>query len=107
MTFFEEKSPQEAFVYLLKDNKAYIDLYETEFSKIKALVLNIAKKDLGQAPWEKLKIDWKAIALEALKVDVSKCTKCKIGIMEISQIIHPQRGPPVFKVTPNFNFLTT
>jgi hypothetical protein len=76
-------------------------------SKNKGKELNIAKKDLGQAPWEKLKIDWKAIALEALKVDVSKCTKCKIGIMEISQIIHPQRGPPVFKVTPNFNFLTT
>jgi hypothetical protein len=76
-------------------------------SKNKAKELNIAKKELGEAPWKQLKIDWKTIALESLKVDVSKCFKCNVGVMEITSIIYPQRGPPVFKVTPNLNFLTT
>jgi hypothetical protein len=89
--------------------KGYIRMrhYGILASKNKAKELNIAKKDLGEAPWERLKIDWKTIAEEVLKVDVTKCSKCKVGVMEISHIIYPQRGPPVFKITRNLNFLTT
>ena len=89
--------------------KGYIRMrhYGILASKNKAKELNIAKKDLGQAPWERLKIDWKTIAEEVLKVDVTKCSKCKVGVMEISHIIYPQRGSPVFKITRNLNFLTT
>ena len=74
-------------------------------SKNKAKELNMAKKDLGQLPWEKLETDWKAVAQERLKVDITRCPKCKAGLMEIIEVIMPKRGPPVFKMTPNFNFL--
>ena len=74
-------------------------------SKNKAKELNMAKKDLGQLPWKKLKTDWKAVALERLKLDITRCPKCKAGLMEIIEIIIPKRGPPVFKMTPNFNLL--
>lgn len=88
--------------------KGYIRMrhYGIFASKNKAKELNIAKKDLNQAPWKKLKIDWKTIALEKLKVDVTKCSKCKTGLMKITEILQLQRGPPVFRITPNLNFLT-
>lgn len=76
-------------------------------SKNKAKELNLAKKDLGQAPWKKLDIDWKDILLKKLKVDVTKCPKCKTGIMELIEVILPERGPPVFKMTLNLNLLKT
>ena len=76
-------------------------------SKNKAKELNIAKKDLGQSPWKKLKIDWKTIVLEKLKADVTKCPKCKTGIMEMIEVIMPERGPPVFGMTSNFKSLLT
>ncbi|MFC1733809.1 IS91 family transposase [candidate division KSB1 bacterium] len=74
-------------------------------SKNKAKELNIAKKDLGLPPWKKLNIDWKTIVLEKLYADVTKCPKCQTGIMELIEIILPERGPPVFNMTPNLNFL--
>lgn len=70
-------------------------------SKNKAKELNIAKKDLGQSPWKKLTLDWQAILFNKLKLDVSKCPVCKTGIMEIIEVIMPERGPPVFGVTMN------
>jgi len=73
-------------------------------SKNKAKELNLAKKDLGQAPWKKLDIAWKAILLKKLKVDVTKCPKCQTGIMEMISVILPERGPPVFKMIPKLNF---
>lgn len=73
-------------------------------SKNKAKELNIAKKDLGLAPWKKLNVDWRTIVLEKLKVDITKCPKCKTGLMETYEIIPPVRGPPVFIRIPNFNF---
>ena len=73
-------------------------------SKNKTKDLNIAKKDLGQAPWKKVKIDWKTIALEKLKIDVDKCSKCKVGIMEVVQVILPVRGPPIFACKSNKNY---
>ena len=76
-------------------------------SRNKAKELNMAKKDLGQPPWEKLNIDWKTIVLEKLKADVTKCPRCKTGIMELIEVIMPGRGPPVFKTTPKLNFLKT
>lgn len=75
--------------------------------KNKAKELNIAKKDLGQPPWEKLIIDWKTITLEKLNVDVTKCPQCKTGLMELIDVILPVRGPPVFKLSIHTNFLGT
>ena len=74
-------------------------------SRNKAKELNMAKKDLGQAPWEKLNIDWRAIALEKLNVDVTKCPRCKTGLMEVAGLIPPKRGPPVFRRIPNIEFI--
>jgi hypothetical protein len=68
-------------------------------SKNKAKELNIAKADLGQSPWEKLKISWKEIALNKLKTDITKCPVCRTGIMEMISVILPERGPPVFMIT--------
>ena len=73
-------------------------------SRNKAKELNMAKKDLGLAPWEKLNIDWRTIALEKLNVDVTKCPRCKTGIMEALELIPPERGPPVFSRIPNIEF---
>lgn len=70
-------------------------------SKNKAKELNMAKKDLGMEPWKKLNIDWKTIALEKLNMDITKCPKCKTGLMEVIEIIPPERGPPVFSRIPN------
>lgn len=74
-------------------------------SKNKAKELNIAKKDLSQLPWKKLNIDWKTIVLEKLKVDPDKCPKCQTGIMEIIEVIQPERGPPVFNMIANIKLL--
>lgn len=76
-------------------------------SKNKAKELNIAKKQLGQLPWEKLNIDWKEIALNKLKTDVTKCPVCSTGIMEMISVILPERGPPVFRITPSQHFQKT
>jgi len=73
-------------------------------SKNKAKELNIAKKDLGQAAWKQLKVDWKTIALQKLKIEISKCSKCKVGTMEVVSIIHPLRGPPLFASKPNKSY---
>lgn len=76
-------------------------------SKNKAKELNIAKKDLGQSPWNKLNIDWKTIVLEKLKVDPDKCPRCKTGFMEVIEVIQPERGPPVFNMIANLKLLYT
>ena len=74
-------------------------------SKNKAKELNIAKMDLGLSPWKRLSIDWKTIVLEKFKADVTKCPKCRTGIMELTEVIMPERGPPVFKMTSDLKFL--
>lgn len=75
-------------------------------SKNKSKQLNIAKTELGQQPWTKVIIDWKTIALSKLGVNPDKCSKCKIGDLTVLQTILASRGPPVFKIAPNLNFLT-
>lgn len=76
-------------------------------SKNKAKELNIAKKDLGQSPWEKLNPDWKTIVFKKLKVDPDKCPRCKTGFMEVIEVIQPERGPPVFNMIANLKLLYT
>jgi hypothetical protein len=73
-------------------------------SRNKAKELNMAKKQLGQPQWKKTKINWKTIAVQKLNINPEKCPKCKKGIMEIIQVVAPERGPPVFKITPNLKF---
>lgn len=70
-------------------------------SRNKAKELNLAKKDLGEAPWQKLTIDFKEVLLKSLKVDITKCPVCKTGQMQVTEILLPQRGPPAFKVNRN------
>ena len=74
-------------------------------SKNKARELNIAKKELGQLPWKKQKVDWKSIALEKWNLDTTTCPKCKTGLLKIIQVMIPQRGPPIFKMNSKPTFL--
>jgi len=75
-------------------------------SRNKAKELNIAKKDLGQTPWEKIKMTWKEIALTKLQINPDACPKCKSGLMEVIEVILPLRGPPIFRIKANLNFTT-
>ncbi len=74
-------------------------------SKNKAKELNLAKTDLGLEKWEKVKVSWKTIALEKLKTNPDACPKCPKGILEVVDSILPTRGPPLFKLKANLNFL--
>jgi hypothetical protein len=75
-------------------------------SKNKAKELNIAKRFFNQKPWEKVRLTWLQIALEKLDIDPTLCTKCKTGRLELAEVIHPERGPPlVASFSPNQNFL--
>jgi hypothetical protein len=74
-------------------------------SRNKAKALNIAKKDLGQAPWEKIKVPWREIALTKLQINPDDCPKCKSGFMEVTKVISPLRSPPVFQLKANLKFL--
>ena len=65
-------------------------------SRNKARELNLAKADLGEAPWEKQEPEWKTIARERLGFDVDLCPKCKKGVMEVVEVLMPVRGPPLF-----------
>jgi predicted Zn-ribbon and HTH transcriptional regulator len=75
-------------------------------SKNKTEQLNIAKKQLKQTPWKKVKLSWEEIAKKRLLLTaLNKCPKCKKGDLKIVQVIHPERGPPIFKIQANLNFV--
>jgi hypothetical protein len=73
-------------------------------SKNKATELNTAKSEFGLAAWTKTEVDWKTIAREKLNLNPDLCTKCKVGLLEISEGIPPERGPPTFRLKPALNF---
>jgi hypothetical protein len=74
-------------------------------SRNKAKDLNIAKKDLGQAPWEKITLSWREIVLTKLAINPDACLKCKSGFMEATKVILHLRGPPIFQLEANLKFL--
>jgi hypothetical protein len=73
-------------------------------SKNKATELNTAKSEFGLAAWTKTEVDWKTIAREKLNLNPDLCTKCKVGLLEISEGIPPERGPPIFHLKPELNY---
>ncbi len=63
-------------------------------SRNKPTELNIAKKDLDQPMWHKIKYSWAQIAAEKLNYNPLQCPFCKKETMMIIKIIDPERGPP-------------
>jgi len=64
-------------------------------SRNKALQLNIAKTELNQPKWVKVKYSWAQIAIEKLNYNPVQCPFCKKETLRVIKIIHPERGPPV------------
>ena len=67
-------------------------------SRNKPVDLNIAKKDLNQPRWKKIKYSWAEIASEKLNYNPLQCPWCKKETLIIVQIIEPDRGPPVYQL---------
>ena len=67
-------------------------------SRNKPVDLNIAKKDLKQPKWVKIKYCWTQIAREKLNFNPSQCPVCKKETMMIIKITEPERGPPVYQL---------
>jgi len=63
-------------------------------SKNKSTQLNIAKKDLHQPEWRKIKYSWIQIAKEKLNYNPELCPHCKSESLMIIKVIDPERGPP-------------
>jgi hypothetical protein len=67
-------------------------------SRNKPTELNIAKKQLKQPKWEKVKLLWQQIAEEKLNINPLMCPYCKKETLVIVKLIAPDRGPPVRKL---------
>ncbi len=67
-------------------------------SRNKATELNIAKKDLHQPKWVKIKHCWTEIAAGKLNYNFLQCPVCKKETMLIIKTIEPLRGPPKHKL---------
>jgi hypothetical protein len=66
-------------------------------SKNKRTELNLAKKDLKQPEWRKIKYSWVQIAKEKLNYNPDQCPHCQSESLVIIKVIDPERGPPRFK----------
>ena len=64
-------------------------------SRNKPTELNIAKKDLNQPKWQRIKYSWADIAQDKLGLNPLQCPYCKKETMMVIKIINPERGPPV------------
>ena len=73
-------------------------------SRNKAIDLNKAKEYFGLEKWVKQKIDWLIIAQEKFNINPKYCSICKSKTMIITQVINPERGPPLSKLQPNYDF---
>ncbi len=65
-------------------------------SRNKAEQLNIAKKELAEELWTKVRYSWIQIAKEKLNYDPAICPGCKRQTMEVVKLLMPQRAPPFF-----------
>ncbi len=63
-------------------------------SRNKPTELNIAKKQLNQPVWIKVKYNWAEIAHDKLGFNPLQCPFCKKETLMIIKIIDPERGPP-------------
>jgi hypothetical protein len=66
-------------------------------SKNKPTELNLAKKELGQPEWSKIKYSWHQIAQEKLNYNPDRCPHCQSESLMIIKLIDPERGPPKLK----------
>lgn len=66
-------------------------------SKNKPTELNLAKKELGQPEWSKIKYSWHQIAQEKLNYNPDRCPHCQSESLMIIKVIDPERGPPKLK----------
>ena len=64
-------------------------------SKNKPKELNLAKADLGQEAWQKLKITWQELAEQKLDIKPTTCLHCKTETLITIESILPKRGPPI------------
>lgn len=64
-------------------------------SRNKLTELNIAKADLNQPKWQKIKHNWQVIAKEKLHFNPLQCPNCKKDTWRIIKIMLPERGPPI------------
>lgn len=67
-------------------------------SKNKNTDLNIAKKDLHQPEWRKIKYSWIQIAKDKLNYNPEQCCCCGKETLFIVKVIEPERGPPLRKL---------
>jgi len=65
-------------------------------SRNKAEQLNLAKKELAEKLWTKVRYSWIQIAKEKLNYDPKICPGCKRQTMEVVKLLMPQRAPPFF-----------
>lgn len=66
-------------------------------SRNKRTKLNIAKKDLHQPEWSRIKYSWIQIAKEKLNYNPDQCPHCQSESMMIIKVLDPERGPPNLK----------
>lgn len=66
-------------------------------SKNKPRELNIAKQNLHQPEWRKIKYSWVLIAKDKLNYNPEMCPHCKTESLIVIKVIDPQRGPPCFR----------
>ncbi len=71
-------------------------------SKNKTKELNIARKQHSLKKWEKVTVSWIEIAEKKLGFVPNQCLKCK-QVMEILEILLPQRGPPIVNLNSRKN----
>lgn len=64
-------------------------------SRNKGVDLNKAKEFFGLERWQKQKISWETIAQQKLNNNPFQCKKCGQVSLEIVQLIHSERGPPM------------
>ena len=65
-------------------------------SRNKQVKLNQARECFGMEQWQKPEpISWKQIAQQRMNFIPDQCPRCKEGIMQVTEIIDPTRGPPI------------
>ena len=72
-------------------------------SKNKAVQLNIARKDLRQTEWRKIKYSWIQIAIDKLNYDPNRCPCCGEESLAIIKIMQPDRTPPGKKIPDDYH----
>jgi len=74
-------------------------------SRNKAVILNQAREYFSMERWEKPEaINWKIIVQQRMNFIADQCPRCKVGVMELVEIILPKRGPPMAAIKPNTSF---